>query len=108
MNYTTHYQRLIARARIRALTGYRERHHVIPRCMGGDDSPTNLVGLTPEEHYVAHQLLVKMYPWSKKLLSAVVLMAQRYSPKPLSLSGQRFGRLVVLGFAGFNSLCKST
>ena len=27
--------------------------------MGGTDDEENLVELTPEEHYVAHQLLVK-------------------------------------------------
>jgi hypothetical protein len=30
--------------------------------MDGSDLVSNLVYLTPEEHYVAHQLLVKMYP----------------------------------------------
>jgi len=43
---------------------YGENHHIIPKCI--DESlikePTNLVFLLPEEHYVAHQLLAKMYP----------------------------------------------
>lgn len=62
MNYAAHYDRLIARARSRVMEGYRERHHVLPKCMGGGNEPENLVELTAEEHYVAHQLLVKMYP----------------------------------------------
>ena len=37
MNYFDHYDRLIARARTRVLEGYRERHHVLPRCMGGSN-----------------------------------------------------------------------
>lgn len=75
MNYSYHYDRLITRARCRILSGYRERHHVIPRCMGGTDAIDNLVNLTPEEHYVAHQLLVKMYPGIRGLIFAIVLMS---------------------------------
>lgn len=70
---------MIARARARALEGYRERHHVLPRCMGGTNDPANIVDLTPEEHYVAHQLLVKMYPGVPGLAWAAVKMAKRCS-----------------------------
>lgn len=31
MNYSAHYYRLICRARSRALTSYKERHHVVLR-----------------------------------------------------------------------------
>jgi hypothetical protein len=47
--------------------------------MGGDNSPANIVALTPEEHYVAHQLLVKMYPTVKGLATAVLRMARQCS-----------------------------
>lgn len=33
--------------------GY-HRHHIIPKHMGGDDSPENIEYLTPEEHANAH------------------------------------------------------
>ena len=79
MNYASHYDRLILRARQRVLAGYGERHHVMPRCMGGSDVPVNLVVLTPEEHYVAHQLLVKMHPLNLRLAHAAIMMAQRCS-----------------------------
>lgn len=74
MNYSAHYDRLIARARRRVLEGYRERHHVIPRCLGGGNEPQNIVELTAEEHYVAHQLLVKMHPGNPKLVYAASRM----------------------------------
>lgn len=61
---------LISRAHDRVLVGYSERHHVIPRCMGGGNENTNIVRLTPEEHYVAHQLLVKLNPGNHKLVWA--------------------------------------
>ena len=37
MNYAAHYERLVKRARSRSLVGYRERHHVVPKCMGGGE-----------------------------------------------------------------------
>jgi len=77
MNYAANYERLIARARGRELSGYREKHHVVPRCMGGGNEAGNIVELTGEEHYVAHQLLVKMYPASRHLSHAAALMATR-------------------------------
>lgn len=43
--------------------------------MGGDDDKNNLVRLSPEEHYVAHQLLHRMYPHHKGLLLAVSMMS---------------------------------
>lgn len=45
--------------------------------MGGDDAPSNLVELTGEEHYVAHQLLVKMYPKHAGLAYAAIRMSQQ-------------------------------
>ena len=53
---------------------YTEAHHVTPKCLGGDDSTDNIVRLTPEEHYVAHQLLVKLHPGSPKVLFAALMM----------------------------------
>ena len=36
-------------------------HHIVPRHMGGDDSPENLVELTIEEHADAHRKLYDKY-----------------------------------------------
>lgn len=61
MYYLHHYDRLIARARNRCLEGYGEKHHIIPRCVGGGDELDNLVMLSAREHYFAHLLLAKHY-----------------------------------------------
>lgn len=74
MNYTKHYNNLIVRSKNRTLDGYKEKHHIIPKCMGGTDDPSNIAILTPEEHFVAHQLLVKMYPGNSKLIFAAHMM----------------------------------
>lgn len=75
MDYRWHHDRLIERARNRAFQDGMEEHHIIPRCMGGNDESINLVRLTPEEHYIAHQLLVKMYPNVVGLAFAAQMMA---------------------------------
>jgi NUMOD3 motif len=77
MNYYSIYNNLIERAKNRSLTTYTENHHIIPRCMGGTDIKDNLVALTAEEHYIAHLLLLKMYPDNIKLLYAANMMANR-------------------------------
>ena len=46
--------------RIREDDAYYERHHIIPRSMGGADTDDNLVYLTGKEHYIAHLLLTKI------------------------------------------------
>lgn len=89
MDYAHHYDLLISRARNRVLDGYSERHHIVPRCMGGSDDPDNLVRLTPEEHFVAHQLLVKIYPEKRTLIVAV----WRMSFSPYHVNNKVFGWL---------------
>ena len=65
------------RAKSRILSEYSETHHIIPKCLGGNNDKSNLVNLTPEEHFVAHQLLVKMYPTHEGLLFALRFMATK-------------------------------
>lgn len=61
MNYSKIYETLIERARVRINSEYVEYHHIIPKCMGGTDDSSNLVALTPEEHFLSHQLLARIY-----------------------------------------------
>lgn len=75
MNYLKHYNLLIDRGISRTnLCGYVEKHHIIPTCMGGADVSSNLVNLTPEEHYLAHLLLVKINPDISGLIYACMMM----------------------------------
>lgn len=74
--YQTWYQQIIDRARGRILTGYVERHHVVPRSLGGSDHADNLVRLTAREHFVCHWLLTKMYTGEAryKMINAMYIM----------------------------------
>ena len=74
MDYRNVYNRIIEHGKQRQLTGYKETHHIIPRCLGGSDNADNLVDLTAREHFVAHQLLTKIYPNHRGLALAAVMM----------------------------------
>lgn len=59
--YTTTYYSIIQNAKSRTITeGYTENHHIIPKCLDGDNSSDNLVTLTAREHFLCHWLLTKM------------------------------------------------
>lgn len=53
---------------------YTERHHIIPKCLGGTDDDDNIVILSYPEHCFAHYLLALMYPNNKGLISAFSIM----------------------------------
>ena len=61
MNYEQIYQNLISHRQQNIPTGYIERHHILPRSLGGNDDPSNIVKLTGREHWVAHLLLHKIH-----------------------------------------------
>jgi hypothetical protein len=79
MNYQRIHDAIIDRARNRTLQGYREKHHVIPRCLGGTNQNTNLVNLTAREHFIVHKLLCEIYPNESKLVYAYWMMSRRVS-----------------------------
>ena len=58
--YTRWYYNIIQRAQAREISGYTERHHIIPKSLGGSNDKVNLVDLTAREHFVCHWLLTKM------------------------------------------------
>ncbi|AFU64176.1 HNH endonuclease [Salmonella enterica] len=91
MNYKKIYNNLIERSRNRTLVGYKERHHIVPRCLGGGDELNNIAVLTPEEHYIAHLLLVKLNPGNYKLVYAAQMMC--VSGSKVKRSNKSFGWL---------------
>lgn len=56
-----------------ALRDYSERHHILPKKLGGTNKPSNLIRLTPEDHFFAHLLLAKIHGGS--MWAPVALMA---------------------------------
>ena len=77
--YAKWYNSIVDRAKInRELTDvYVEKHHILPKSLGGDNSPANLVLLTAREHFICHLLLTKMLEGKDKakMVYAAVGMA---------------------------------
>lgn len=63
MDYQKVYDAIVLRfARTPPLLGEeRDVHHIVPRCMGGEDADYNLVALPPRYHFVAHLCLAKIH-----------------------------------------------
>src|SRR4051812_4622008 len=63
MDYSRIYREFIAdrKQREASLTGYIEKHHIVPRSMGGGNEPVNIVRLTAGDHFFAHLLLAKAH-----------------------------------------------
>lgn len=75
MNYKKIHDDLIllakSRDRMKGFGIYYEKHHILPRAIGGDNSSSNLVLLTPKEHYVVHHLLTKIFHTGKEHQSMI-------------------------------------
>ena len=78
MDYLEAYRLLMYKARHRnvplAQNVYIEKHHILPRSMGGSD----MVKLTLKEHYIAHRLLEAITRGTKyhhKMIAAVLFMS---------------------------------
>jgi hypothetical protein len=75
MNYQRIYNQIIKRAQNRTLEGYKEKHHIVPKCMGGNNNKENLVELTAREHFLCHMLLCEIHPTNGKLKQSIWLMS---------------------------------
>jgi len=60
MNYNNIYTRLMSSRillnRKSKNDGMLERHHILPKSLGGTNDKSNLVYLIPREHFIAHLL----------------------------------------------------
>ena len=77
MDYIKIYNQIMDRAKGRTpdKNGYYETHHIIPKCMGGDNTKSNKVKLTYREHFMAHWLLHRNYPNNQSLAASFHIMA---------------------------------
>ena len=89
MNYTHVYSQLIQRALRREVAGYTEKHHIIPRCMGGTNAAENIVRLTAREHFIAHRLLTRMYPDVRGIWYALIAMGRLTAFKSKIFASER-------------------
>ena len=72
-DYLDNYCKLVDNALKRGLnksnlSGYYEKHHILPRCLGGENENYNYVLFTSLEHIVAHILLYYIYDDNLKII----------------------------------------
>lgn len=87
--YTRWYSAIIERGKLRESSSEYESHHILPKCLGGGDDPTNRTNVTTREHFICHWLLTKIHYGSDryKVLNAMRMMRaenphqKRYSTK---------------------------
>jgi hypothetical protein len=92
--YTNWYYQLISKRQNNPPQGYKEKHHIIPRCLGGSDDPSNLIFLTAREHFVAHWLLTKIVfgPSKYKMEHALYAMSRVSKCQERKLSSLEYER----------------
>ncbi len=81
--YTKWYFDLIESRQHMVRNCFIENHHIVPRCLGGKNDSTNIVGLTPREHYICHRLLLKMVntPKQKQKMAYALIAMGRLNSK---------------------------
>ena len=107
MNYQWHYDQLVHTRKTRIIENgiYCESHHILPKSMGGDNSPENLILLTAREHFIAHWLLWRIYRnrqtacafhsmciWKNNYTVSARIYEEARIAHNLSISGENNGR----------------
>jgi hypothetical protein len=86
--YTHWYNSIITSAATRNFTDgrYLEKHHIIPKSLGGTNKKSNLVFLTAREHFICHRLLTKMTEgiYKRKMFYAQNMMLAKTSKQDRS------------------------
>lgn len=91
MNYQRIYDEIIENRKQNIPECYSERHHIIPKSLGGTNDKDNIVRLTAREHFICHLLLTKLYKegtpkWCKminafcRMLKSMNAQQDRYCP----------------------------
>jgi len=102
MNYKKIYNQLMTSRkslnRTKGLNTYYEAHHIKPKCFGGEGDcrntkHSNIVLLTPKEHYIAHLLLVAIYPDSPAMKKALWSMCNTGKEKRYKPSAKTFEKI---------------
>ena len=93
--HTKVYLAIVQRAEERTPEGYVERHHIVPKCMGGSNDATNIVALTAREHFICHLLLIRMSPaeYRAKLVYAAWQQSRPAKHKTVKVTNRTYARL---------------
>ena len=82
--YSKWYFNIIKSAQVQEIAEYTEKHHIIPKSLGGSNTKDNLVNLTARQHFICHWLLTKMVITTKhryQMWNAFSCMLYRVRPE---------------------------
>jgi len=92
------YEKICNRGQVRVLdkSVYKEKHHIIPICMGGDNKKSNLTTLTAKEHFICHKILCEIYPENEKLRYAFWAMCNQRNNRDYIVSSREYNHIKKL------------
>jgi hypothetical protein len=81
--YSHWYYNIISNAQTRELPKetYIEKHHIIPKSLGGSNKKENIANLTAREHLICHLLLIRITSGDAKSKMACAAMRMMFSSK---------------------------
>lgn len=101
MNYQRIYDLLVEKAQNRTDTeGYTEKHHVVPRTLGGSDDASNIVIFTGREHFIAHLLLAKIHGGPMWHAAHMMSNMKRYTNRKYEKIREEHAKQVSLKHSG--------
>lgn len=101
MNYQRIYDSLVKKAQNRMnIEGYTEKHHIIPRTLGGSDDSSNIVVFTGREHFIAHLLLAKIHGGSMWHAAHMMSNMKRYTNRKYEKVREEHAKQVSLKHSG--------
>lgn len=108
--YTKWYYLIIENAKNKDIGGYTEKHHIVPKSLGGNNNKENLVSLTAKEHFICHLLLTKIVDNKNnkvKMVWALWRMCNGRNYKPTSRSYEAARKKFIKSMTGHPNWMKS-
>lgn len=99
--YTKWYFKLIdsRKERIFEINDYSEKHHIIPKSLGGSNKKDNIIKLTAKEHFICHRLLVKMTEGKEKVKMSYALRCminrENTHQKRYKITGAKYEKIII-------------
>ena len=86
---------------------YTEKHHILPKCMGGKNDKSNLVRMPAREHIMAHILLFFSFPFIVGLAYAFTCMTSCSRNNKRTKETKRFSTKLLAKIKEISSTLKS-
>lgn len=82
--YTKWYNSIISNRKNNPLNNlvYKEKHHIIPKSLGGSNKKENIIALTAKEHFICHRLLVRMTEGNDKVKMSYAIRTMMIRENP--------------------------